>query len=532
MSVSNIPLLSSSADTGDDTRDMVANSKKVDFGWIGFWLLLSSQWHEQQENTRKSKQKLIFLLINLCVMIFIVVADILLIIVKTTNFDISLFFIMRHQVKSIDTLVSTCIESLIVTIMRMCVMYHFAKVEKTITSQRLSYYIKFQTSLLNGILEKIVPQTLGNEDVRRHISKISMRKYDIYPQIWYKVFWIYMVLYFVRKIIVVTIIVSNSNSYTDDNDDLWTVIFGFILYILGEMIVLSWSHAFPWIMLGFYICIFLIDSEIKLIQLIVHLSSFNCNVNNINGQDKNENEKEKEGISGQEQLELCKGNNDKCIDDEKNDHEAMPKQLQMMALSKINGKVKNVMMKKGDKMWFDKMNKVYDELYFEFYQEWESNHKIWQCVLLMSACAVIAVCWEAFTFFTGDNLVQFYFNMSFALVLALPFIMVLYFAIRLNTTFDVLKDLIGNQLQALNASKDCDYGYDYDHDINSLQFKQQWYKMQQWQQLINLKMKLEKFPVRCTMFGYPITLASVLSSLVIFGVSKIISVAIEYRYGY
>ena len=82
MSVSNIPLLSSSADTGDDTRDMVANSKKVDFGWIGFWLLLSSQWHEQQENTRKSKQKLIFLLINLCVMIFIVVADILLIIVK------------------------------------------------------------------------------------------------------------------------------------------------------------------------------------------------------------------------------------------------------------------------------------------------------------------------------------------------------------------------------------------------------------------------------------------------------------------
>ena len=166
---------------------------------------------------------------------------------------------------------------------------------------------------------------------------------------------------------------------------------------------------------------------------------------------------------------------------------------------------------KNSKSKYFEIDQEYDQLYEIWHNRWETKPYTWQIIFLLCICAIVSVSWLALTFYTksGSNyIVQFYFGFTFGLILLLPFLMVVYFGIRLNNTFDLFKDLICQNVINITVNGN------------------------EWSDNVRLKAKIEKYPIQCNLFGYPVTLTAVVNALLVFVVSKIISVLIEYQYGY
>ena len=139
---------------------------------------------------------------------------------------------------------------------------------------------------------------------------------------------------------------------------------------------------------------------------------------------------------------------------------------------------------------------------------WDKESKVWQITLITSGLAVLCVTWMAFSFYNQHQTTDFWFRILFVFMLFGPFAMNIYLGISINKRFEIFRNLITDNILKSN---------------NSIEY---------WRENVTFKTKMDRYPIQCHLFGFSITFSSVMSTIAVFVVSKLISLLIEIQYGY
>ena len=482
---------------------------EVNFEWFSCWLKLSGCWNDGDLNLTKDKnvrdgcnwsissiRHRLLLMLHFTVITIVVTMYILVLLshfLDLKQFNL-LINILSVEFDTDELIIIKIIECILIQSIRLISLYYFHFIQTTNTKNKLSFY--FHNTLLVSKNDKNKNKN-KNDVMTNNNIKIAFRNYSKYSQNMKLFVYFYFGLYLIRKTIFLILIINN------DSDDISTIhnynynkntgsILSVIFWVILEVSLFFIAVVVPFVTILVYMTILLIKIESNLLYLIHKLIIINSN-----------------------------------------------KQASLQAIINLPNTQPMLMTSK-----YNEIDLLYTQLYHQWMAFWESKNNninvninnnnddddynissdnatkiaIWQWIFLLAGLSVLSVSWLALTFYNTNqnetsNVIEFWFRLSFAIMLLLPPTMVLYFAIRLNTTYQLLKKMI-------------DYNIIYNNDNvkngNGV-------TLTEWQDNVRIKTKLELYVIQCNLFGYPITLENVISAIVVFVISKIISILIQYQ---
>ena len=478
------------------------NTLRLNFKWLAFWMKVSGAWH--YSNLSRAKTILLFIYYAAGITIQSVWAIVILI-NHYNDLNNVMLDMIASQFQTTDIIIIRIIEGLLIQFMRALVIYYFWYVEQENTLKSLSFSINHITSSRASIAEEVASRKtfLHGKPIKRPKTR-NYEKYALRLEI---MFGLLAITYVVRKIFYTAKVMSMF-----DIDNNFRTVFDSVWYCLFEIVMFTLLVVIPYISNLIYIIIFLIKIECKLSQIINDFITLSQRMN-----DRNIN------------YNINSSNKDNIM-------------VEMKSLNQLSSKYKhdsNSMSQQNLRSYSLYVSKYYDihesysNLHTQWFETWERKYGLWQIIVSSALLGVLSVTYLAFVFYSFNYLFDYYYRVSFGVILFCPFAIFSYFAIRLNSLYQMLGELIAENIIVVDYHDSSYSGTNNSNgnaDPKAADFEQGMIKLREWNDNVRLQTRIVKYPIQVHLFGYVITVQSVVSVVFVFGVSKVVSLLIEYRY--